>query len=91
MKYIREKIIISGRVQGVGFRYFIYHNAAKMNVKGAVENTDEGVLAIFEGKENDVARLIDVCREGPPGSRVEKISAIREEFSGEFKDFRIKK
>ncbi len=91
MKCIREKIIISGRVQGVGFRYFIYHNAAKMKVKGTAENTAEGVLAIFEGEENDVARLIDICRKGPPGSRVEKINALREEFSGEFKDFRIKK
>ncbi len=91
MKHIREKIIISGAVQGVGFRYFIYHNAARMKVKGTVENTAEGVLAVFEGEENDVARLIDTCREGPPGSKVEKISSLREEFSGEFKDFRIKK
>ncbi len=89
MKYIREKIIISGLVQGVGFRYFIYYNAAKMNIKGTAENTAEGVMAIFEGEEEDVARLIDICRKGPPGSRVEKINALPEEFRGEFKNFRI--
>jgi acylphosphatase len=89
---VRAHIFVSGRVQGVFFRVEIRYEAMKRNVAGWVRNTPGGrVEAIFEGKREDVEKLIDFCRKGPPGARVTKIDVQWEEYSGEFKDFKIRR
>jgi acylphosphatase len=89
---VRAHIFVSGRVQGVFFRVETRYEAMKRNVTGWVRNTSGGrVEAIFEGEREDVEKLIDFCRKGPLGARVTKIDVQWEEYSVEFKDFKIQR
>jgi acylphosphatase len=89
---VRAHIFVSGRVQGVFFRVETRYEAMKRNVAGWVRNTYGGrVEAIFEGEREDVEKMIDFCRKGPSGARVTKIDVQWEEYSGEFKDFKIRR
>ena len=89
---VRAHIFVSGRVQGVFFRVETRYEAMKRNVAGWVRNTSGGrVEAIFEGEREDVEKLIDFCRKGPSGARVTKVDLQWEKYSGEFKDFKIRR
>jgi acylphosphatase len=89
---VRVHIFVSGRVQGVFFRVETRYEAMKRNVAGWVRNTYGGrVEAIFEGEREDVEKLIEFCRKGPPGARVTKIDVQWEEYTGEFKSFKIRR
>jgi acylphosphatase len=88
---IRAHVFISGRVQGVFFRIETRNMAVKKNVSGWVRNNSNGkVEATFEGEKEDVEKLVEFCRDGPPGARVTKINVQWEEYIGEFKDFKIR-
>lgn len=87
---VRAQILISGRVQGVFFRMEIRYEARKRNVNGWVRNTSGGrVEAIFEGKKEDVEKIIEFCSTGPPRAKVSKVDTQWKEYTGEFKDFKI--
>jgi len=67
-------VAIRGRVQGVGFRAFVEHEALKRGVAGWVRNRRDGsVEAVFSGAPEAVAAVIEVCRRGPSGARVEAL------------------
>jgi acylphosphatase len=67
-------VIISGRVQGVGYRAWTEHVARDRGIEGWVRNRRDGsVEALFAGPEAAVLAMIANCRNGPPGSRVEGI------------------
>jgi acylphosphatase len=88
---VRAHVFISGRVQGVFFRSWTESEAVERNVKGWVRNLPDGrVEAVFEGEKDDVDELIRLCHKGPPGARVAKVEVKLENYSGEFKDFRIR-
>jgi acylphosphatase len=88
---VRAHVFVSGRVQGVFFRSETQYEANRRNVSGWVRNTRDGrVEAIFEGEKENVEALIDFCRRGPPGARVTKVDIHWENYTGEFKDFRIR-
>jgi acylphosphatase len=81
---------VSGRVQGVFFRQETRELATRLNVTGWVRNTyDDRVEAVFEGEKENLDRLIEFCRRGPPYARVTNVEVVWEKFAGEFKDFRI--
>lgn len=67
------RIYVSGRVQGVGFRYFTYQQAKKLNLTGYVYNLDDGRVEIVAcGPEQDVRALIQWLEDGgPPSSRID--------------------
>ena len=89
---VRVHVFVSGMVQGVFFRVATRYEAMTRNVVGWVRNTsDYRVEAIFEGERGDVENLIDFCRRGPPGARVTQIDAQWEKYTGEFKDFKIRR
>jgi acylphosphatase len=61
-------------VQGVGYRAWTEYSAEGRGLHGWVRNRRDGsVEAIFAGSENEVRAMIDDCRKGPPGSRVDAI------------------
>ncbi len=65
---------ISGRVQGVGFRYFVQRAAVALNLGGWVRNeTDGSVLAHVVGPTEDVRRLREKLKQGPRFSRVDRV------------------
>jgi|RhiMethySRZTD1v2_1073278.scaffolds.fasta_scaffold72352_4 acylphosphatase len=67
-------VVIRGRVQGVGFRAFVEDEAIRRGLAGWVRNRREGsVEAVFAGAADVVADMIQTCRQGPPGARVDAI------------------
>jgi acylphosphatase len=83
-------VFVSGRVQGVNFRWHTQRKAQEWNLKGWVRNLWDGrVEAIFEGEEKDVQRAVDWCHIGPPSAWVDKVEANYEDPMGEFNRFRI--
>lgn len=85
----RTHLIIHGRVQGVFFRHNAKKIANKLGVSGWVRNTDDSVEVVAEGKDGALDRLIEWCKKGPMGSRVDKVEIKEEKFKGEFRDFSI--
>ncbi len=88
---VRAHAFVSGRVQGVFFRSETRYEANRRNVAGWVRNMSDGrVEAVFEGEKEDVEKVIDFCRRGPPGARVTKVDIQWEGYTREFRDFKIK-
>lgn len=87
----RAHVWVSGLVQGVFFRWETQALAEELGVKGWVRNLPDGrVEALFEGEEELVKRMVDFCRRGPPGARVERVEVRWEPYQGEFSGFRIR-
>ena len=83
--------MISGAVQGVGFRYWAVREAAAFEVTGYVRNLYDGsVEVVLEGPRDDVSRFAEVLSEGPRFGRVRRVDAIEEEPRGEFASFNVK-
>ena len=69
-----KHLVISGRVQGVGFRYWLQSLANKKNIFGWVKNTISGnVEALIAGDEKEVEDLIKLCKKGPILSKVDNV------------------
>lgn len=65
-------VVITGRVQGVGYRAWVEREAALNNLSGWVRNRRDGsVEAVIAGDDVKVAGLIEAMRAGPPGARVD--------------------
>ena len=87
---VRVHVFVSGRVQGVFFRSETRRKARGHNVTGWARNIPHGrVEAVFEGEKENVEKLIEFCKRGPPGARVTGTEVVLETYSGEFRDFRI--
>ena len=83
MPVVRRLVVVHGRVQGVFFRDSVRRLAVEHGVAGWVRNTWDGTVeAAFEGAPETVARLVDYCREGPPGARVERVEVHDEPPEG---------
>jgi acylphosphatase len=83
-------IVVSGMVQGVGFRYFVQHHATQLGLAGWVRNLPSGDVEIeAEGKREFVESLITYVRRGPRSAVVSNIDVIWKEPLGEFKSFEI--
>lgn len=66
--------LVKGRVQGVGFRWFVHREAAEIGLRGWVRNTDEGhVELVAAGEDHEIAEFEAALRKGSRGSRVDQI------------------
>ncbi len=73
---IEMHLIISGRVQMVGFRFFAYHTAREMNITGFVRNLPDRTVEITaQGTREDVNRFTLRMRSGPPAARVDGVQS----------------
>ncbi len=82
--------MISGHVQGVGFRWFTADAAAREGATGWVRNVPDGRVEVFvEGDLDAVTRVERAVRRGPSRARVEHVSVIDEEPSGAYATFSI--
>ena len=71
---MKKHIVISGKVQGVGFRYWLYQAAKQRNIDGWVRNKISGeVEALLIGDDVEIDNLIKLCEKGPTSSKVTKI------------------
>lgn len=70
----RVHLVIQGRVQGVGFRYFVMRRAQELDLTGWVRNLANGdVEAEAEGPRESLDRLVERVREGPAAARVDRV------------------
>jgi acylphosphatase len=68
------RVVTRGRVQGVGYRAWAEYTALDLGLEGWVRNRRDGTVeALFAGSQEAVEAMLDACREGPPGARVEAI------------------
>ena len=68
-------ITVTGRVQGVGFRYFVMKNATALGIAGFVKNMPDGSVYIeAEGEKDKLNLFLDQCRRGPSWSRVDNVT-----------------
>lgn len=66
--------LIQGRVQGVGFRWFVHREARELELRGWVRNTEDGdVEVVATGTAEDLDELRASLRKGPRGSRVDRV------------------
>jgi Acylphosphatases len=90
-KLVRVHIFVEGLVQGVFFRSTTRSVAKKYNIKGWVKNLPDGrVEIVAEGREEDIKKLIEFCKRGPPAAIVTDVQIFWEEYKGEFDDFEIR-
>jgi acylphosphatase len=77
-------VIVSGRVQGVGFRYATRDRARSRGLAGHVRNLPDGTVeAVFEGAPDAVDALVAWCERGPAGARVDDVKVELETPTGE--------
>lgn len=89
-KFLQAHVIISGRVQGVNFRWYTQRKAGKLRLTGWVRNLLDGrVEAVFEGEQAAVKQAVNWCHQGERPARVDHVEVEYGEPSGAFQDFRI--
>ena len=90
MTNIARRFLISGEVQGVGYRFFAQRAAARHQVTGYVKNLDDGrVEALAEGPAQDVELFKHDLAAGPPFGFVEHVEEINVDPIGSYSSFRI--
>ena len=71
---MKKHLLIFGKVQGVGFRYWLYTKATEKNIHGWVKNKVTGeVEVLLIGNEEDVNEIIKQCKRGPSSSKVTQV------------------
>lgn len=90
---VRRRVIISGRVQGVGFRAATWEQAkTHAGLSGSVRNLEDGrVEAVFQGPEAAVLAMVAWCGRGPSLCAVSGIEVVEESPTGESGEFRIER
>jgi acylphosphatase len=87
---VARRLIVTGRVQGVGFRYFTRDAARHEGVHGSVRNREDGGVEIeVEGDAEAVMRFERTVRSGPIGARVDDVMVNEAPPTGRLHDFRI--
>jgi acylphosphatase len=89
---IQRRVIIVGRVQGVGFRYFVARKAGSCaGLRGFARNRADGAVeAVFAGEERDVLDIVAGCGRGPASARIEKILVEEESVDPSLGPFEIR-
>jgi acylphosphatase len=74
---MRMHVVVSGRVQGIGFRWFVREVALELDLSGWVRNRDDGSVEVAaDGADEPVARFRSRLREGPPHAYVKSVDDI---------------
>jgi acylphosphatase len=85
-----KRYVVTGRVQGVGFRWFVQREAEALGLRGWVRNTPDGAVEVLaDGSEEQVALLASRLKQGPRAARVDKVEESPAETPANLKDFRI--
>ena len=88
---VAKRLVVSGRVQGVGFRYFVVQAARRLEITGYVRNLRDGTVEIVaEGKPIDVRALEMDVLAGPRYGRVDRIETADSALSGQYLGFDVR-
>lgn len=87
----RLEATVRGRVQGVGFRYFVVRRASELGLVGWVANAADGtVRCVAEGSSDALAALEQALDEGPIGAVVDAVDTVRLPATGRFERFAVR-
>jgi len=87
----RLEATVRGRVQGVGFRYFVLREAMDLSVSGWVANGPDGSLrCVAEGPRPQLEALLHLIEAGPPSARIDRVDASWGPATGGFASFEIR-
>lgn len=90
MTLVGLHVYVSGRVQGVNYRYSTVMQAKKLGLKGWVKNLYDGrVEVLFEGEAELVDQMLSWCHQGPPMAYVTQVETFKKQYSGNFDDFTV--
>jgi acylphosphatase len=85
-----KRYVVRGRVQGVGFRWFVQREAEALGLRGWVRNTIDGAVEVLaDGSEEQLALLAGRLRQGPRAARVDNVEESAAEAPANLRDFRI--
>ena len=88
---VRARILISGRVQGVGYRAFTCRMAVARGLTGGVENLDSGQVAVdVEGGRRVIEEFLADLKKGPVGARVTQVQVEWGNATGRYREFTIR-
>lgn len=91
LEKVRAHILVKGRVQGVGYRWFVEDEANARGLTGWVRNLWDGrVEVLVEGEQEVIEELVRALKAAPLPALVAKVQVEYREFKGEFPDFRIR-
>jgi acylphosphatase len=87
----RVYVLVTGRVQGVGFRAFTHIQATKLGLTGYVLNRSDGAVeAVIEGPRGKVQQLLQQMKQGPEDARVKELRITDQAYRSKFKRFEIR-
>lgn len=88
---IRKHIIVHGKVQGVGFRYYVNQSARRIGIRGWVRNLPDGTVEIdAEGPVTQMKTFVEAVKKGSPRSKVTNLEVRDKEPAG-FQRFEIRR
>ena len=91
MDVCARRVLVSGVVQGVGFRYYTRQRASELGVAGWVQNLPDGRVEVWvEGAAAQVDELLQWLRHGPPGARVRECE-VSEVTPAAFEQFEVRR
>ncbi|MFQ3548421.1 MAG: acylphosphatase [Armatimonadota bacterium] len=86
----RLRAIVKGKVQGVGYRYYVLDNALSLKLRGFCRNLRNGdVEVVAEGEEGALEALVSFLKRGPAMSRVDEVIEVWQNPKNEFLNFQI--
>jgi acylphosphatase len=86
----RAVFVVTGCVQGVGFRWYVLQAARALGLTGEVRNRADGAVVVeAEGAREALERLLETAREGPVMAVVRQVDVSWSEGAAQFRDFRI--
>lgn len=84
------RVCVTGRVQGVGFRYFVERMASQLSLVGYVRNLRDGTVETYaEGDQENLKQFLKLLQRGPMMSSVEDLDVEWREPQGEYQSFDI--
>jgi acylphosphatase len=85
-----RRFVVSGRVQGVGFRWFVENEASRLGVAGWVRNRQDGTVEVLAaGSREQLSALHDILQRGPRAARVDAVDVSEAEPTQDLKSFRV--
>ena len=92
MSQLRLNAIVTGRVQGVGFRFFVERVADALALTGFVRNLPSGAVEVVaEGGKDQLAALVEALNKGPSAADVDNVEIRWSNPTGEFSGFNIRR
>ncbi|MEI6157115.1 MAG: acylphosphatase [Atribacterota bacterium] len=90
MDGVRGRLVFHGRVQGVGFRYYVIHAASHHEVTGYVKNTCDGAVEVVaEGQKEEVRNFFLDIQEGPVSASIRSVVEEWSPYTGFYPTFQV--